>query len=92
MFIYGVLPGIIICFFYATIKALTQRTPEGIVDIIYILCILIIFPVAYGYFIYRRINAKKDKKCEIRKIELNSHARLACYTMNKTGVASGSFS
>lgn len=24
--------------------------------------------------------------------ELNSHARLACYTMNKTGVASGSFS
>ena len=37
MFIYGVLPGIIICFFYATIKALTQRTPEGIVDIIYIL-------------------------------------------------------
>lgn len=23
---------------------------------------------------------------------LNSHARLACYTMNKTGVASGSFS
>lgn len=25
-------------------------------------------------------------------IELNSHARLACYTMNKTGVASGSFS
>ena len=23
--------------------------------------------------------------------ELNSHARLACYTMNKTGVASGSF-
>ena len=70
MFIYGVLPGIIICFFYATIKALTQRTPEGIVDIIYILCTLIIFPVAYGYFIYRRINAKKDKKCEIRKIEL----------------------
>ena len=27
-----------------------------------------------------------------RSIELNSHARLACYTMNKTGVASGSFS
>ena len=26
------------------------------------------------------------------KAELNSHARLACYTMNKTGVASGSFS
>lgn len=25
-------------------------------------------------------------------IEPNSHARLACYTMNKTGVASGSFS
>ena len=25
-------------------------------------------------------------------IGLNSHARLACYTMNKTGVASGSFS
>ena len=25
-------------------------------------------------------------------IEQNSHARLACYTMNKTGVASGSFS
>ena len=25
-------------------------------------------------------------------MELNSHARLACYTMNKTGVASGSFS
>ena len=24
--------------------------------------------------------------------DLNSHARLACYTMNKTGVASGSFS
>ena len=24
--------------------------------------------------------------------ELNSHARSACYTMNKTGVASGSFS
>ena len=24
--------------------------------------------------------------------KLNSHARLACYTMNKTGVASGSFS
>lgn len=24
--------------------------------------------------------------------EQNSHARLACYTMNKTGVASGSFS
>ena len=23
--------------------------------------------------------------------ELNSHARLACYTMNKTGVASGNF-
>ena len=41
MFIYGVLPGIIIWFFYATIKALTQRTPEGIVDIIYILCHLL---------------------------------------------------
>lgn len=27
-----------------------------------------------------------------RQAELNSHARLACYTMNKTGVASGSFS
>ena len=26
------------------------------------------------------------------KFKLNSHARLACYTMNKTGVASGSFS
>lgn len=26
------------------------------------------------------------------EMELNSHARLACYTMNKTGVASGSFS
>jgi len=25
-------------------------------------------------------------------VYLNSHARLACYTMNKTGVASGSFS
>jgi len=30
------------------------------------------------------------RKRELRK--LNSHARLACYTMNKTGVASGSFS
>ena len=29
---------------------------------------------------------------ELEGIELNSHARLACYTMNKTGVASGSFS
>ena len=31
---------------------------------------------------------------QVRKedYELNSHARLACYTMNKTGVASGSFS
>ena len=27
-----------------------------------------------------------------KEIELNSHARLACYTMNKTGVSSGSFS
>ena len=26
-----------------------------------------------------------------RQAELNSHARLACYTMNKTGVASGNF-
>ena len=29
---------------------------------------------------------------DITMPELNSHARLACYTMNKTGVASGSFS
>lgn len=70
MFIYGVIPGIIILFFYATVKALTQRTPEGIVDIIYILCTLIIFPVAYGYFIYRRISAKEDEKYEKRKMEL----------------------
>lgn len=28
----------------------------------------------------------------LHSYELNSHARLACYTMNKTGVASGSFS
>ena len=38
-----------------------------------------------------------DFKAVIQRIEenimeLNSHARLACYTMNKTGVASGSFS
>ena len=29
---------------------------------------------------------------KLQLIQLNSHARLACYTMNKTGVASGSFS
>ena len=40
-----------------------------------------------------------EEVCNIRRrqrgqgnFELNSHARLACYTMNKTGVASGSFS
>ena len=29
---------------------------------------------------------------QVNILVLNSHARLACYTMNKTGVASGSFS
>ena len=33
-----------------------------------------------------------NKKLLRKVFEINSHARLACYTMNKTGVASGSFS
>ena len=36
--------------------------------------------------LYKKYELEKNEK------ELNSHARLACYTMNKTGVASGSFS
>ena len=39
-----------------------------------------------------RAEAQQERVQEIPLSELNSHARLACYTMNKTGVASGSFS
>lgn len=37
-------------------------------------------------------NSMADDAWAAIEEELNSHARLACYTMNKTGVASGSFS
>ena len=48
------------------------------------------------FFTYAEMLAAMEKK-QVKKdnplnIDLNSHARLACYTMNKTGVASGSFS
>lgn len=70
MFIYGVIPGIIILMWFITINELTKMAPKGIIDIIFILCTLIIFPVGYGYFLYRCIKAKEDKKYEKRKMEL----------------------
>lgn len=41
---------------------------------------------------YSEVTLKEDNRRLNSDKELNSHARLACYTMNKTGVASGSFS
>lgn len=45
----------------------------------------------YEDFIRQRIEEFRNK-ANVSEYQLNSHARLACYTMNKTGVASGSFS
>lgn len=70
MLIYGVIPGIIALLFYGTAKALTQLAPESIWEYIYILLTLVILPVGYGYFLYRRISAEEDKKYEKRKMEL----------------------
>lgn len=44
-----------------------------------------------AYF-YKNMDGYKARIGKEAEIKLNSHARLACYTMNKTGVASGSFS
>lgn len=46
------------------------------------------FRQAYPETIHTKLFYRKPNG----KYQLNSHARLACYTMNKTGVASGSFS
>lgn len=70
MFIYGVIPGIIVLLFYGTVKALTNLAPESIWEYIYILLTLVILPVGYGCFLYRRISAKEDEKYEKRKMEL----------------------
>ena len=44
-----------------------------------------------GSCLYPQLTDKQMENILNDRNELNSHARLACYTMNKTGVASGNF-
>ena len=48
MFIYGVIPALILVFWYATIKALTQRSPETVADFIFLIVTLFVLPIGYG--------------------------------------------
>lgn len=62
MFIYGVIPALILAFWYATIKALTQRSPETVADFIFLIVTLFVLPIGYGYFLYRLKKPDIDRK------------------------------
>lgn len=59
VFLYAVIPGFILAWWYGAIKALTQRTPETIGDFVFLFVVFIVMPVGYGYFLWKRKQPNK---------------------------------
>lgn len=68
MFIYGVIPALILAFWYATIKALTQRSPETVADFIFLIVTLFVLPIGYGYFLYRLKKPDIDRRANMNAL------------------------
>lgn len=68
MLFYVVIPGFILLWWYATIKALTQRAPETIGDFIFLFAIFIVIPIGYGYFLWRKTQPNKTQQANLESL------------------------
>nr|DAE14960.1 MAG TPA: hypothetical protein [Siphoviridae sp. ctf8W5] len=68
VFLYAVIPGFILAWWYGAIKALTQRTPETIGDFVFLFVVFIVMPVGYGYFLWKRKQPNKTRQANLEAL------------------------
>lgn len=68
VFLYAVIPGFILVWWYGAIKALTQRTPETIGDFVFLFVVFIVMPVGYGYFLWKRKQPNKTRQANLEAL------------------------
>lgn len=68
VFLYAVIPGFILVWWYGAIKALTQRAPETIGDFVFLFVVFIVMPVGYGYFLWKRKQPNKARQANLEAL------------------------
>lgn len=68
VFLYAVIPGFILVWWYGAIKALTQRAPETIGDFVFLFVVFIVMPVGYGYFLWKREQPNKTRQANLEAL------------------------
>lgn len=68
VFLYAVIPGFILVWWYGAIKALTQRAPETIGDFVFLFVVFIVMPVGYGYFLWKRKQPNRARQANLEAL------------------------
>lgn len=68
VFLYAVIPGFILVWWYGAIKAITQRAPETIGDFVFLFVVFIVMPVGYGYFLWKRKQPNRVRQANLEAL------------------------